>query len=223
MPIAVAEPLSLPAGIHELDGFRRWSRSRAFPETGRIDFVAGSLEIDRSPEDLYTHGAVKAEIAAELQLLVSRPGLGSVFVDRTRVSCAPAALSAEPDVVVVFWESIDAGRVQEIPAVSDRPGRYVELEGAPDLVVEILSDASEKKDLKVLPGRYAAAGVPELWLIDARGKSLRFNVRTLQDGVYRPVSPSLGWLRSPVLGRSFRLERREVRSGRWSYRLEHRG
>ncbi len=222
MPV-VAQPISIPAGIHELEGFRRWARSRAFPESGRIDFVAGSLEIDISPEDLYTHGVVKAEIAAELQLLVSRSGRGSVFVDRTRVTCVSADLSAEPDVFAVFWESIDAGRVKEIPAVSDQTGRFVELEGAPDLVVEILSDASEKKDLKILPERYAAAGVSELWLIDARGKNLRFHIRSLQDGVYRPVSPSLGWMRSPVLDKAFRLDRHEVRSGRWSYRLEHRG
>ncbi len=37
-------------------------------------------------------------------------------------------------------------------------GRYVELEGAPDLVVEIVSDSSVAKDTQRLPPRYAAAG-----------------------------------------------------------------
>lgn len=141
MAIVVAEPLVIPAGIQELECFRRWARSEDFPEDGRIDFIAGSLEVDMSPEDLYTHGAAKTEIATELQLLVSRPGLGTVFVDRARFTCAAADLSAEPDVVAVFWETIDAGRVQEVPAVGREGERYVELDGAPDLVVEVLSDS----------------------------------------------------------------------------------
>ncbi len=130
--------------------------------------------------------------------------------------------SAEPDVVMVFWDTLDSGRVREVPAASEKTGRYVELEGAPDLVVEILSDSSENKDLKRLPRLYASAGVPELWLVDARGKELRFEIHTLETGSYRHVRPKNGWARSAVLSARFRLDRRRVRGDRWSYRLKHR-
>ncbi len=144
------------------------------------------------------------------------------LTDRTRISNAKAALSAEPDVVVVFWDTLDSGRAREVPAASEKPGRYVELEGAPDLVVEILSDSSEEKDLKRLPRLYAEAAVPELWLIDARGKELRFEIHTLEAGRYRHLAPERGWSRSVVLSAKFRLVRRRARGDRWSYRLKHR-
>jgi hypothetical protein len=35
----------------ELEGFRRWAFSAEFPEIGRIDYLAGDVEVDTSPED----------------------------------------------------------------------------------------------------------------------------------------------------------------------------
>ena len=43
------------------------------------------------------------------------------------------------------------------------------MEGTPDMVLEILSDTSEQKDLVDLPANYQTAGIPEFWRIDARG------------------------------------------------------
>jgi Uma2 family endonuclease len=85
-------------------------------------------------------------------------------------------LSVEPDVTVVLWQSLEAERLREVPEPGDSEGDYVELEGPPDLVVEIVSDSSVHKDTKRLPPLYAAAGVPELWRIDARGSDLRFEI-----------------------------------------------
>lgn len=214
--------LRIPASAFDLAGFRSWALSPGFPETGRIDFLAGDLEIDMSPEDLYTHGVLKAEIAAQLQLLIAHAGLGSVFIDRARISSPRAKVSAEPDIVVVLWESVDQGRVREIPSAKKKPGRFIELEGAPDLVVEVLSESSEQKDRKRLPPRLAAAGIPELWLCDARGPEVRLEIRTLEEGEYRLLTPDGGWVSSPLLGRRLKLTRAEVRPGRWSYRLAHR-
>ena len=121
----------------------------------------------------------------------------------------------EPDVVVVLWESLNAGRVRNVPSTPPRPGRYVELEGAPDLVVEVVSNSSVGKDRKRLPALYARAGVPELWLVDARGDTPAFEIRSLKAGGYQQVAadgpPPDGWTSSPVLGCRFRLQRRMVR------------
>lgn len=46
------------------------------------------------------------------------------------------------------------------------------IEGAPDLVVEILSKSSEKYDLGPKRAVYARTGVEELWIVDPAKKSL---------------------------------------------------
>jgi Uma2 family endonuclease len=211
----------IPSQARDLAGFRAWAVSRSFPEHGRIDFLAGDLEVDMSPEELHTHGLVKAEIAAALQLLVARRGLGEIYIDRARISSPAASLSVEPDIVVAFWETLDQGRLRKIPGAKRKPGRFIEMEGAPDVVVEIVSDGSVRKDLVGLPPLYAAAGVPELWLVDARKEPVRFRIGNLGAGGYEAMEPDAeGWTASPRLGHRFRLERREIRPGRWTYRLE---
>lgn len=208
----------------DLAGFRAWAVSPLFPENGRIDFLAGDLEVDMSPEDLHKHGTVKSGIAALLHQMVVDAGLGEVYTDRARISCPRADLSVEPDVVAVFWETLDSGRLRYIPAASGEPDRYIEMEGAPDVVVEVVSNSSERKDLVRLPPLYAAAGIPELWLVDVRKKAILFEIRALGPDGYETVQPDVkGWRASPRLGRRFRLVRKEVRPGRWIYRLEHDG
>jgi len=220
--LARLEDIQIPRTAGELAGFRDWACSDDFPENGRIDFLDGEIEVDMSPEELGIHGLVKAEIAAVLQFLVARKGIGNVYIDRGRVSNPAANLSVEPDIVVVFWDTIDAGRTFNVPS-KRRPGRFVEMEGSPDLVVEIVSDGSVRKDLIRLPPLYAKAGIPELWLVDARGETIRFEIHRLVAGRYEiGSSDAEGWIASPRLGWRFRLQRREVRPGRWSYRLEHK-
>jgi Uma2 family endonuclease len=103
------------------------------------------------------------------------------------------------------------------------PGRFIELEGAPDLVVEILSDSSERKDTEILPDRYARAGVPELWLLDARGEALRFSTFTLEHGSYRQGEPDAGgWIFSPLLGARCRITREPAPHEGWLYALDRR-
>jgi Uma2 family endonuclease len=220
MPAVIFEErLSIPRQAHELAGFRRWAHSGGFPEAGRIDFLGGVVEVDMSPEELHSQGAVKAAIAARLHEALVGGDLGEVFIDRARVTHPAAGLSVEPDVVGVLWSSLEAGRVRYVEGA--KPGRHMEIEGAPDLVVEVVSDNSVGKDTERLPRLYAAAGVPELWIADARGEELRFDVLTLQSGAYRRSEPgSGGWLSSPGLGTGVRLSRARSRLGTWRYRLD---
>lgn len=122
--------------------------------------------------------------------------------------------------MVVYWATLEADTVRMVPS-KRRPGSFIELEGSPDLVVEIVSDGSVKKDLVRLPPLYAKAGIPELWLVDARGEEIRFEIHRLVAGRYEIVaSDAKGWTASHRLGLRLRLKRREDRPGRWSYRLE---
>jgi Uma2 family endonuclease len=208
----------IPATARDFEGFRRWARSSRFPDRGRIDYVGGDLEVDIGPEDLQ-HGVVKLGIGASLHLRIGRTDLGDVYFGRARISSPAAELSVEPDIVVVLYDSLDTGRVREIPRRRGDPESIIELEGAADLVVEVISDGSVSKDRIRLPPQYAAAGVPELWLVDVR-RGLRFEVHVLEPEGYRLLAPDAdGWISSPLIG-PVRLRRERIRPDRWSYRLD---
>ena len=85
-------------------------------------------------------------------------------------------LSCEPDIVFVAFDSLRSDRIRYLnPA--ENSDKLIEMEGTPDLVVEIVSDSSVTKDLKRLPRLYAEAGIPELWIVDARRDQVRFEIR----------------------------------------------
>jgi Uma2 family endonuclease len=210
----------IPPEAFTFEGFQRWVESEGFPETGRIDFLAGQVEMDMSPEDLHTHSVVKTAIGFTLCGLIYETGFGDLYIDRTRLTSKSSGLSVEPDLFVVLRETLEAGRASFVP--SSR-GRSARVEGSADLVVEIVSDSSVKKDNQRLPPLYARAGVPELWIADCRWDEMRFEICSLQDSRYVLQQPDTdGWTRSPLLSRSFRLLRWSAPPFPWRYRLEHR-
>ena len=105
--ILFEDQLEIPA-IQDLAEFRRWAASDGFPEAGRIDYVAGRIEVDMAPEELHTHGKLKVELVRVLANRVRELDLGELYTDRTRVSCPEADLSVEPDLVLVTEESLDS-------------------------------------------------------------------------------------------------------------------
>ena len=213
----------IPADAHTFEGFERWLESDEFPETGRIDFLAGNVEVDLCSEDLFTHNGVKVAVGSTLASLVIPEDRGEIFFSGARFTSHTAEISVEPDVQVILSDSLASGQVRLIPSPRLGPDRFSGFTGAPDLIVEIISDESAGKDAKRLPPLYARAGVPELWTIDARGEKLQFRIGTLQGGTYIAVEPdSEGWHPSPRLGGSFRLTRRRAGPCPWRYTLEHR-
>jgi len=200
--------------------FRVWATSEDFPEEGRIDYIAGCIEVDMSPEDLVCHGELKTEIVWMFKDMVKRGTRGHVYSDSTRISCPEADLSVEPDVVFISDESLDSGRVRLVPKATREPDRFIEVEGPPDLIVEIVSDSSQTKDTRRLPAAYYRAGVPEFWLIDARGEELFFQIHRPGPSAYEPAprDPE-AFQQSAVFGTWFRLTRRRNDRGRWTFDL----
>ncbi len=68
------------------------------------------------------------------------------------------------------------------PSKVDRRGVH----GAPDLVIEIVSDSSRRLDRLTKRNLYQRAGVREYWIVDP--EACVVSVYTLSDGVYRTAS-----------------------------------
>lgn len=217
--ILIEDELEIPA-IQDLEEFRRWATAEDFPETGRIDFVAGRIEVDMSPEELHTHGKPKTELVIVLGERIRSRQLGELYTDRTRVSCPDADVSAEPDIVFISEEALDSGRVRLVPKSGGEEDRYVELEGAPDLIVELVSDSSVRKDTRRLPKRYWQAGVREFWLVDCRREPLLFRIQQRGASGYDPAPVNAeSYQYSAVLNAWYKLERSRNQRGRWQYTL----
>jgi len=218
--VAFEELIEVPMDLRSLADFRGWARSDDFPERGRIDYIAGRIEVDMSPEDIFTHGTLKTEIIRVLLDRVKRFQLGHLLSDRTRISSVEGDVSAEPDVVFISRDSLRSGRARLVPKAGGEPGRYVEVEGAPDLIVEIVSDTSVVKDLRRLPPAYFRAGVSEFWLADARGEELLFQIHTPAKTAFQPVDADAdGFQPSRVFGCAFRLDRERDEEDHWVYDL----
>ena len=123
------EQVEIPADVRGLADFRCWALSDQFPERGRIDFIAGRIEVDMAPEDLFCHGTIKSEIATVIQRRVKRGRLGHLFIDSTRISSPEAGFWVEPDIVFLSHEALHSDRARLIGKASGRRGRYVEIEG----------------------------------------------------------------------------------------------
>lgn len=217
--VIIEEEIRIPDTARAFAGFRAWSLSDKFPESGRIDYLAGTIEVDMSPEHLQNHGAPKSKLCAYIFNVVEANNLGQVFVDCTRLVHPAVGLSCEPDIVFVSLDALRSGRARYVASKADK---MMEVEGAATLVVEVVSDSSVQKDLKRLPLLYAKAGVEELWLVDARGtkgSELRFDILHLHGGNWRhaPVDPNRFQI-SRVLTRSLRFRREPWElPGTWQY------
>lgn len=216
--VAFQEQVEVPLNLRSLADFRGWATSDDFPERGRIDYITGRIEVDISPEDFFCHGTLKTEIATVLSGRVKQGDLGHLVIGRTRVSSVEADLSVEPDIVFISHETLRRDRARLIPKAGGEPGRYIELEGAPDLIVEIVSDHSVLKDTRRLPDAYFQAGVPEFWLADARKEQLAFQIHRRGESSYEAVeADSDRFLPSAVFGCRFRLDGRRDAQGNWSF------
>jgi Uma2 family endonuclease len=119
----------------------------------------------------------------------------------------------------VSHRSILSGRIRLIEGKDDG---FVELEGSPDMVLEVVSDSSEHKDLVVLHQQYWEAHVKEYWVVNARREALDFTIYRRGPKNFVAVRWQNGWLKSGVFGRSFRLARQNDALGNPQFRLEMR-
>lgn len=218
--LSIENRVRMPVSAWQHAGFRRWISAPDFPDGVRASFVEGEVFIEMSPDKIESHNKVKTAVTVALGRLVQDEDLGELYSDRALLSHEGASLSTEPDVLFASWETLNSGKLRKVP--SARGGDFTELEGSPDLVVEVVSDSSERKDTERLREAYARAGIAEYWIIDARGAEPRYQILTLAGDQYQAASSSPEQ-HSAVFGRRFALRRDTNRAGYWRYRLEQLG
>lgn len=122
-----------------------------------------------SPAANLDHSGIIMRLGMIIGTHLSNNKSGYVYPDDVDVHFSDGSLY-KPDLVVVLKsnEKILAGQKN--------------IYGAPDMVVEVLSHSTRKKDLTIKKDTYEAQGVKEYWIVDPRAKSVM--VYLLKDGKY---------------------------------------
>ncbi|MGH9399816.1 MAG: Uma2 family endonuclease [Thermoanaerobaculia bacterium] len=140
---------------------------RAMPQDGkRYELLDGEVYMAPSPNR--KHQKVVGNLYVALRRFVEEHDLGEVYLAPFDVVLSEQNV-VQPDILFVRKERL----------LSITP---LFVNGAPDLVVEVLSPGNADFDRQTKRRVYAAAGVPEVWYIDPRDDT--FEVLRLSGGAY---------------------------------------
>ena len=151
----------------------------ALPDEPRCELIHGRFYL--SPSPIRLHQVVVARIWRLLDDVAEATG-GEAIVAPMDVHLADHTV-AQPDILYV---SPDRREV-----LQDW------IEGAPDLVVEVLSPSTARMDRVLKLDRYAEAGVREYWLVDPVART--FEIRVNDGGRFVAHAPIGGSWTSPVV------------------------
>lgn len=139
------------------------------PDRNRYELIEAELLVSAAPN--IEHQRKAGRLFVELTSFVRQHDLGEVFIAPCDVVLDSSTV-LEPDILFVS----KARQSIVKPAC---------IEGAPDLIIEIVSDSSRLIDRFVKRDRYAEFGVPEYWLLDPFEP--RIEVLRLEERKYRVV------------------------------------
>lgn len=123
------------------------------------------------------HQDVVSFLLALIRFYVNHFKLGKVLTAPVEMKPTPDSNSREPDILFVAQENLD------------RIGKS-KLEGPADLVIEIISPESVRRDTVDKRREYESDGIREYWVIDHRQGKERALFYVLDDvGQYRQVKP----------------------------------
>jgi Uma2 family endonuclease len=208
----------IPGSVKDHASFRRWVRSANFPDSGQFGWLGDKLWMDLSMER-NSHNQIKTQVTIVVGGLVSQRNLDTYWSDRMLLTNIAVGLSTEPDGMFATWDAKREGRVRLVGGSRSDGSEVV---GSPDMVLEVVSRTSVRKDRKELVELYWSAGISEYWLIDPRGPELRFDILRHTTAGYRTVRGRDGWRRSVVFGATFRLTQTADPIGDPAYALEVR-
>ncbi len=158
-----------PAARMSFEEFLEWCDEDTWAE-----WVDGEVEV-LSPASS-RHQRIKRFLVGLMDRYAGHHQCGEVF-DAPFLVRLPEHLrrAREPDILFIRQEKLF--RVKE-----------AYFDGSPDLIVEIVSPDSRKRDYKVKYTEYEAAGVSEYWIIDPYRRQVSF-FRLGVEGRFQPVQP----------------------------------
>ncbi len=139
------------------------------PDDERWELINGELFMAPPPSTL--HQEVAADLVTLLNTFVKARGLGRVYSAPADVALSDTTV-VQPDLLFVSKE-----RAHIIT--------YANIQGAPDLAVEILSPSTASRDWRDKLDLYAEHGVREYWVVDPDAE--RVWVMLLRDGGFDEV------------------------------------
>jgi Uma2 family endonuclease len=218
--VAGSDSVSIPAWMTDYDSFCRWLCSDDFPEEGKVCFILGKVWVDLSMEEFFGHNQVRGEFGSVLHRLVKQTNFGRFVSEGMRYNHPETQLSTEPDGMIVSHEAMRTGRVR---LTAGKVGESTILVGSPEILIEVVSESSEAKDTEWTMSAYFDAGVMEYWVIDARDEDdARFDIYKRGKKEFVATRKPGGWVKSAVLGKSFRLVQSEDGGGKPEFTLEVR-
>ena len=135
-----------------------WRDAQSMPDDGkRYEAIGGELHV--SPPLTLTHQAVSGRLFRALWDLLVEPGLGELFAAPVGVEFIRTEEGVQPDLAFVATERL-------VILTEDA------IQGAPDLVIEILSPSTARRDRTVKLDLYRRQGVPEYWIVDSDAKQI---------------------------------------------------
>ncbi len=126
------------------------------PEGAPYQLIEGELVMSPAPEE--AHQRVEMRFVLDLGNFVTQRELGQVYTSPMDVYFGERE-TYQPDIVFVSRERLE---------IITR----TRIEGAPDLVVEILSPATGYYDLAHKKDVYEKSGVKEYWILDPKATSI---------------------------------------------------
>ncbi len=150
----------LPAREQDWPAQGEWTYEdyKRLPDDGRrYEIIEGVLYVIAAPN--FDHQYTVGEIFAALRTYVRERQLGIVISAPFEVHLPDIARPVQPDVLFIATER------------APRSGA-ADFTGAPDLIVEVLSQSTARTDRLVKFGAYERAGVREYWLVDPRTHSV---------------------------------------------------
>lgn len=138
-----------------------------------------------SPSPSRKHQKLSLRFELLLVEAVLKPGLGEVYDAPLDVKLREDTVY-QPDLLVVLREHAD--RLRE-----------THVEGAPDLVVEVLSPSTAHLDLLEKRYDYAEAGVQEYWVVDPDTRRVELYVREGSRLVLAETAQDRGCIRSRLI------------------------
>ncbi len=140
----------------------------ALPDDGRrYQLVEGELVVTPAPNAW--HQRLQLKLAAKLDAFVEQAASGVVLVSPLDVVLDERTV-VQPDIVFIS---------RKRAAILTRPN----VQGAPDVCVEILSPATERLDRVRKFNLYARCGIPHYWIVDPEARTIEEFV--LEGAVYR--------------------------------------